>query len=85
MTSCFTCFLCATSFNGAFFSTTLRQQAFRWGLLPAILALTGFVVGLWRLKPQRRLILFLCVWSWSIPLLLQSSICRDLFGRDCRW
>ena len=56
------------------------QQAFRWGLLPAILALTGFVVGLWRLRPQRRLILFFAL-VVMIPLLLQSSFAGPFWGR----
>ena len=56
------------------------QQAFRWGLLPAILTLTGFVVALWRLRPQRRLILFFAL-VVMIPLLLQSSFAGPFWER----
>jgi len=55
-------------------------QAFRWGELPAILALVGFVVGLWKLKSQRRLILFFAS-IVVIALLLQSSLAGPFWAR----
>ena len=55
-------------------------QAFHWGLLSAILTLAGFVVGLWRFRPQRRLILFFAL-VVLIPLLLQSSFAEPFWAR----
>ena len=55
-------------------------QAFHWGLLSAILTLAGFVVGLWRFRPQRRLILFFAL-VVLIPLLLQSSLAEPFWAR----
>ena len=55
-------------------------QALRWGLLPAVLAASGLVVGLWRRKNQRPVIL-----SFSlvvvVPLLLQLSISAPFWTR----
>ena len=65
--------------NGIFFDYA-APQAFRWGLLPAILALVGFVVGLWQLKSQRRLILFFAS-IVVIALLLQSSLAGPFWAR----
>ena len=55
-------------------------QAFRWGLLPAILMLAGFVVGLWKSKSQRRLILFFAS-IVMIALLMQSSYAGLFWAR----
>ena len=56
--------------HGFFFDYSV-PHAFRWGLLPAILTSAGFVVGLWKLKSQRRLILFFAL-VVAVALLLQS-------------
>ena len=55
-------------------------QAFRWGLLPAILTSAGFVVGLWKLKSQRRLILFFAL-VVAVALLLQSPAAATFWTR----
>jgi hypothetical protein len=55
-------------------------QAFRWGLLPAIFALAGFVVGLWKLKSQRRFILFFAL-VVAVALLLQSPAAVTFWTR----
>jgi hypothetical protein len=55
-------------------------QAFRWGLLPAILTSAGFVVGLWKLKSQRRLILFFAL-VVAVSLLLQSPTAATFWTR----
>ena len=64
--------------RGIFFDYS-APQTFRLGLLPAILTLAGFVVGLWRLRPQRRLILFFAL-VVMIPLLLQSSLAEPFWA-----
>jgi hypothetical protein len=55
-------------------------QTFRWGLLPAILTLAGFVVGLWKLKSQRRLIVFFAL-VVAVALLLQSPAAAPFWTR----
>jgi hypothetical protein len=55
-------------------------QAFRWGLLPAILTSAGFVVGLWRLKSQRRLILLFAL-VVAVALLLQTPAAAIFWTR----
>ena len=55
-------------------------QAFRWGLVTAILALVGLIVGLWKLKPQRRLILFFALVVF-VSLLLQLSVAGPFWTR----
>ena len=57
--------------QGSFIFDYAVPQAFRWGLLPAILTSSGLVVGLWKLKSQRRLLLFFAL-VVAIALLLQS-------------
>ena len=55
-------------------------QAFRWGLLPAILTSAGFVVGMWKLKSQRRLILFFAL-VVAVALLLQTPAAAIFWTR----
>ena len=57
-------------FQRGFLFDYAMPQAFGWGLLPAILTSAGFVVGLWKLKSQRRLILFFAL-VVVVALLLQ--------------
>jgi hypothetical protein len=55
-------------------------HAFRWGLVPAILTSAGFVVGLWKLKSQRRLILFFAL-VVAVALLLQAPAAAIFWTR----
>ena len=65
--------------HGFFFDYSV-PYAFRWGLLPAILTSAGFVVGLWKLKSQRRLILFFAL-VVAVALLLQAPTATIFWTR----
>ena len=67
-------------FQRGFLFDYAMPRAFRWGLLPAILTSAGFVVGLWKLKSQRRLILFFAL-VVLVALLLQSPVAAIFWTR----